>query len=109
MLHGLINRYSDNKHNHMAKTEIKATLNLDIKINLELTLAEAMALKEITGYGVDAFLKGYYKQLGKSYLEPHEKGVRSLFNTVKENLPQKIYNADKIIKAVSDIKDQLNP
>ena len=93
----------------MAKTEIKASLSLDIKITLEMTLDEAIALKEITGYGVDAFLEGYYKQLGKHYLQPHEKGVRSLFNTIKENLPHKIGNANKIMKAVDAIKTELNP
>lgn len=93
----------------MAQAEIKATLKLDMKINLELTLAEARALKEITGYGHKSFLEGYYKQLGKSYLQPHEEGVISLFKTIKENLPYKLYNADKIIKAVNDIKNELNP
>ncbi len=91
----------------MANTEIKASLNLDIKITLELSLAEARALKEITGYGVKSFLEGYYKQLGKSYLQPHEKGVISLFETIKNNLPYKLNDADEIIKTVNGIKDKL--
>ena len=92
----------------MANTEIKAKLDLEIKITLELTLSEARALNEMVKYGSKAFLEGYYKQLGKSYLQPHEKGVVSLFETVKGNLPYKLYNADKIIKAVNDIKGELN-
>lgn len=93
----------------MATTEIKASLHLEMKFNLELTLSEARALNEMVKYGSKAFLEGYYKQLGKSYLQPYEKGVISLFETVKENLPQKLYNADKIIKAVDGIKKELNP
>lgn len=93
----------------MANAEIKAKLELEIKVQLELTLPEARALSEIVKYGSKAFLEGYYKQLGKSYLQPHEKGVISLFETVKSNLPFKLYNADKIIKAVNDIRGELNP
>ena len=89
----------------MATAELKSTLDLKINITLDLTLAEARALNEITGYGVKEFLAGYYKQLGKSYLQPHEKGVISLFETIKQNLPGKLYEADKIIKAVNDIRN----
>ena len=92
----------------MANTEIKASLELEIKVTLELTMQEARALNEMVKYGSKAFLEGYYKQLGKSYLQPYEKGVISLFETVKSNLPPKLYNADKIIKAVNDIKGELN-
>lgn len=77
------------------------------KAEIELTLDEARALEAITTYGAKSFLEGYYKQLGKSYLQPHEKGVKSLFETIKQSLPYKIHDADNIIKAVNNIK--LNP
>ncbi len=92
----------------MANTEIKADLKLDMKITVELSLSEARALNAITTYGSQPFLQGYYKQLGKSYLQPHEKGVISLFDTIKKTLPSRLYNADEIIKAVNSIKDKLN-
>ncbi len=92
----------------MASTEIKATLDLEMKITLELSLAEARALNAITTYGSKPFLEGYYKQLGKSYLKPHEQGVVSLFETIKQNLPFKLTNANEIIKAVNSIRDKLN-
>ena len=85
----------------MAQTEIKSTLALDFQITLKLTLAEAKALKEITGYGHKPFLEGYYKQLGKSYLQPHEKGVISLFTTIKENLGNQIFKADQMIDDIN--------
>lgn len=89
----------------MATAEIKSELKLSINITLTLTLEEAKALNEITGYGVDAFLEGYYKQLGKSYMQPHERGCRSLFETINKNLPPKLYNAGKIIDAVNEVKE----
>ena len=52
----------------MANTQVKSKIDLDIKINLELTIPEARALNEMVKYGSKAFLEGYYKQLGKSYL-----------------------------------------
>ena len=87
----------------MSIAEVKSKITLDLKIHLELSLEEAKALESITGYGVDEFLKGYYKQLGKSYLQPHEKGVRSLFKRIKESLPGEIHKAEEIIKKVNSI------
>ena len=88
----------------MANTNVKTQIDLDIKITLELTIPEAKALNEMVKYGTKAFLEGYYKQLGKSYLQPHERGVISLFETVKNTLPSELYKVDKIVKTVSDIK-----
>ena len=89
----------------MATAELNTKLSMGIKITIELTLEEAKALNEMTGYGADSFLQGYYKQLGKSYMQPHEKGVRSLFETIKKTLPYKIHDADTVIKAVNDLKN----
>lgn len=89
----------------MAQTDIKADLKLEFKITLQLTLPEAMALNEMVKYGTDAFLAGYYKQLGKSYMQPHEPAVRTLFNTIKSELPKKLYKAKRIIEAVNEIKE----
>ena len=92
----------------MSKASIKSKLEFDIKISIELTLSEAKALKEITGYGHKSFLEGYYKQLGKSYLQPHEKGVISLFETIKQTLPNELHKADKYIAAINQVAESLN-
>lgn len=92
----------------MANTEINGKIDLVVKITLELTLPEARALNEMVKYGSKAFLDGYYKQLGKSYLQPHENGVITLFETVRKHLPSKLDDIDKIIKSVNDIKKTLN-
>lgn len=89
----------------MAKVNLKTKLDYDIKINLELSLEEAKALNIITKYGSKSFLEGYYKQLGKSYLQPHEKGVVSLFETIKLNLPARLKQADAIIDTVNKLKE----
>lgn len=92
----------------MAEAKVKAKIELDLKISIELTVQEAHALKEIIGYGAEEFLNGYYKVLGKSYLQPYEKGVHSLFKTIKESLPQKLRDADEIIKAVNEVAKKLS-
>lgn len=74
---------------------------MDFEVTLKLTLEEARALKEITGYGHKQFLEGYYKQLGKSYLQPHEKGVISLFETINKELPTQLYKANQMIKDIN--------
>lgn len=88
----------------MAKAEVKGKIEVDLKITIELTINEARALEAITKYGAKEFLAGYYKHLGRSYLEPHEKAVQSLFETIKETLPFKLYDADQIVKTVSSLK-----
>lgn len=87
----------------MANTTVKSDLKITFEITLELSLAEARALNEMVKYSVDDFLAGYYKHLGKSYLQPHANGVRSLFTTVRENLPGKLHNVDKMIKAINEL------
>lgn len=88
----------------MANTKINTQLTLEFKFTLELNLEEAKALHQMTVYGAKAFLEGYYKQLGKSYMQPHENGIISMFNTIKNTLPAQIKNADKIIEEVKNIQ-----
>ena len=52
---------------------------VELKIALELNEEEARALEAIIGYNVNSFLETFYTKMGKAYLEPYEKGVRSLF------------------------------
>lgn len=86
----------------MANTSLKSELDLQITVKLEMTLAEARALNEITKYGSKPFLEWFYRNLGKHYMKPHEKGLISLFDTIDKDLQQKLYDADKIIKVVNE-------
>lgn len=88
----------------MANTELKSTLSLDIKINLELSLSEAKALVEIIAYGDKAFLEVYYKHLGKTMLQKEEAGVISLFKSLKTKLPNRIKEAQEVINKVKELQ-----
>jgi hypothetical protein len=53
----------------------------EVSLTLSFTLGEgeARALEALAGYGTDAFLEVFSAKMGKSYLQPHEAGLRSLF------------------------------
>lgn len=84
--------------------KISTNVSYEFTVTLKLTVEEARALKEMTGYGAKPFLEGYYKQLGKSYMQPHEKGVYSLFDTINRELPQQIALVDKADKLLKEIQ-----
>lgn len=86
----------------MAKTNLKSKLDLEINVTLEMTLAEARALNEITKYGSKPFLDWFKENLGKHYIEKHEKGLISLFDTIDKDLAYNLHDADKIIKAANE-------
>lgn len=60
---------------------------LDLDVALVLTEPEVRALDALTGYGVKSFLEVFYERMGEYYLKPHEDGLRSLFDTVRSELP----------------------
>ena len=57
--------------------------SISATITLELSEAEAAALDALVGYGVEPFLAAFYEKMGRSYLEPYEKGLRSLFESIR--------------------------
>ena len=67
---------------------MKANNKTTVKYEVTMTLTEieARALKELTGYGLKEFLRVFYSQLGRSYLEPYEAGVRSLFDSIPSQI-----------------------
>lgn len=65
---------------------LHTTLRLEMTANITLTEAEVMALDGIFGYGADAFLKAFYREMGRAYVEPYENGVRSLHNELRGKL-----------------------
>lgn len=88
----------------MAEAKMNSKIEVDIKVNIQLSLAEAKALLEITKYGYKDFLKVFYDKLGKVYLKPHEDGIISLFETIKTSLNDSIIEADVINNAINNIK-----
>lgn len=65
----------------MATIQGRPTLTTQITIALDED--EAAALNTLAAYGTDAFLEIFYKYLGETYLQPHEKGLRSLFKSLQ--------------------------
>lgn len=77
-------------------SKIRSTSKIEATVTLQLTEQEAKALLNMTVYGHKSFLEFFYKNLGRHYLEPHESGVISLFDTIKKELPQHINNIDTL-------------
>ncbi len=66
---------------------------VEIVTTIALTDDELGALDALTGYGVDPFLKVFYEHMGRHYMEPHEKGIRSLFETIRKEVPHLLHRA----------------
>ncbi|GBU16827.1 MULTISPECIES: hypothetical protein [Methylobacterium] len=67
--------------------ELRAAANVVGTVTFVVTEEEVRALDALVGYGDEAFLRVFYKQLGQSYLKPHEAGLRSLFKRVRADMP----------------------
>lgn len=68
---------------------------LTIEITLKLTEEEARALDALSGYGADEFLDVFYEKMGRAYLQKHETGLRTLFQTSRDVLPGILKRLDK--------------
>ncbi len=66
-----------------------------LEVRLVLTESEARALDGLTSYSMDEFLKCFYQNMGRHYLEPHEAGLRSLFKSVRSIIPGLLERVDK--------------
>lgn len=94
----------------MSRITQRPSINLDVSI--KLTESEVRALDALAGYGADAFLTEFYQKMGRHYMEPHEAGLRSLFDTIRSELPpimrrldaakQAFSMADPIVRSRSD-------
>lgn len=60
---------------------------IELDVALKLNESEVRALEALAGYGIKPFLEVFYKHMGRHYLQPHEAGLRSLFETIKSELP----------------------
>lgn len=80
--------------------KIKSSSKVDINITLTLSEEEAKALYNMTVYGSKHFTDWFYQHLGKFYLKPHEKGLESLFETIKKELPKHLDKAKEARKAL---------
>ena len=86
----------------MARIEGRPTINAEIVI--VLTEEEAGSLDAMVGYGVDAFVRAFYDKLGKAYMEKYEKGLRSLFESIRSGGA----NMSGFISKVKEAREYLN-
>ena len=80
---------------------IKQAPTVSVEATFVLSEPELRALDALVGYGADAFLGVFYKNLGKAYMQPHEAGLRTLFESIRESVPQILRRADEARKAFS--------
>lgn len=68
----------------------KVRLNHQITVTATLTLTEEElgALDALAGYGHKGFLEVFYEKMGEAYMKPYEKGLISLFETIRSNVPR---------------------
>jgi hypothetical protein len=59
-----------------------ARITTTIEFTQTFTEAEARALDALVGYGFEPFLKVFYAHMGRHYMEPHEAGLRKLFESI---------------------------
>ena len=76
-------------------SNVNSTSQMDFQVVLKISEKEARALQALTVFGSKSFLEVFYKYLGKTDLFAHEEGLKSLFETIREELP---YHLDKMDK-----------
>ena len=59
--------------------EIRPTARVTCEATFVLNEIECRALDALIGYGIEPFLKVFYEKMGRTYMEPHEQGLRDLF------------------------------
>ena len=72
---------------------------VEVSATIKLTETELRALEALVGYGTDSFLEIFYKHMGKHYLQPHEAGIKSLFDVIRTDLNPILQRADAAKKA----------
>lgn len=65
----------------MAKITELSTVTVEAKFTV--TEGELRALEALAGYGDEAFIEMFYKNLGKTYLQPHEKHLREFLKSIR--------------------------
>lgn len=82
--------------------EITSNSTMGFDVYLKLTESEARALDALVGYGHKAFLEVFYKHMGECYMKPNEKGLISLFESVRDKVPAHLSRIDKTRKTFQE-------
>ena len=79
---------------------IRTNHRITVTASLDLNESEMRALEALVGYGTDTFLDAFYSKLGKHYLSPHEHGIRTLFEKIKEEIRPALGACNRARKAI---------
>lgn len=71
---------------------------MEFTVLMKLTEGEARALDALVSYGHKAFLEVFYEKLGRHYMQPYEKDLISLFDSIHSNIPKHLQKIDKARK-----------
>lgn len=82
-------------------------MRVEIELDMTLNESEIGALNALAGYGVDPFIETFYEKMGRSYLEPYEKGLRSLFSKIRNTTPTPMTRIKKARKILEDSSLQI--
>lgn len=74
---------------------IRFSHQVTVTATLCLDEEQLAALNALACYSDEAFLAAFYANIGRSYLQPHEKGLRSLFALIREVTPSALGDARK--------------
>lgn len=80
----------------MAKITQQPTVT--VEATFTVNEAELRALDGLAGYGDDAFIKMFYKDLGQTYLKPHEAGLREFLKSIRSIVGPIIQRTDNARK-----------
>jgi hypothetical protein len=87
----------------MEEDRIKSRTKVEYKVTIELSEVEVRALQAIVMYGATSFKSVFYSRLGAAYLHPHDKGIDSLFETIKKELPAHIQRIDDCNRLLASV------
>ena len=91
----------------MSAPTVRVPVRIEFHLALNLDEPQARALHALTAYGADSFLRFFYTTLGKTCLEPHEAGLRSLFDALRVELSPGIQRVDDLRKLIEEgIREQ---
>lgn len=75
-------------------TRLFQRARVETTVGILLSEEEIRALDALVGYGIKPFLAAFYEKLGKHYMQPHEAGLRSLFDTIDKEVRPLLDRAD---------------
>ena len=81
----------------MARLEAKT--KLDLSVPFTVNESELRSLDALAGYGDDAFIQMFYKNLGEAYMKPYEAGMREFLKSIRNVASPILSQTDKARKA----------